>query len=94
MKVFGGVGSKNIQKEIRTEMAFFEKQGVKGPNLCKCYKYLKSIPPTNVESERYFLASGNIFKKLRCSMNDDALDPTSFLRSHFINSDTKQQQKK
>jgi hypothetical protein len=27
-KVFGGVGSKNIQKEIRTEMAFFELQGV------------------------------------------------------------------
>jgi hypothetical protein len=55
-KVIGGVGSKNIQKEIRTEMAVFEKQGVKGPNLSKCYKYLKSIPPTSVESERCFLA--------------------------------------
>jgi hypothetical protein len=31
-KVFGGVGSKYIQKEIRTEMAFFEQQVVKGPN--------------------------------------------------------------
>jgi ribosomal protein L9 len=29
-KVYGGVGSKNIQKEIRTEMAFLEQQGVKG----------------------------------------------------------------
>jgi hAT family C-terminal dimerisation region len=64
-KVFGGVGSKKIQKEIRTEMAFFEKQGVKGPNLSKCYKYLKSIPPTNVESGRCFSASGNIVTKLR-----------------------------
>jgi hypothetical protein len=28
-KVIGGLGSKNIQKEIRTEMAVFEKQGAK-----------------------------------------------------------------
>jgi hAT family C-terminal dimerisation region len=81
-----GVGSKNIQKEIRTEMAVFEQQGVKGPSLPKCYKYLRSIPPTSVESERCFSASGNIVTKLlRCSMNDDTLDAISFLRSHFIN---------
>jgi hAT family C-terminal dimerisation region len=59
-KVIGGVGSKNIQKEIGTEMAVFEQQGVKGPNLSKCYKYLKSITPTSVESERCFSASHNI----------------------------------
>jgi hypothetical protein len=35
-KVIGGVGSKNIQKEIRTEMVVFEQQDVKGPNLSKC----------------------------------------------------------
>jgi hAT family C-terminal dimerisation region len=96
-KVIGGVGSKNIQKEIRTEMAVFEQQIVKGPNLSKCYKYLKSIPSiplTSVESERCFSASGNIVTKLRSSMNDDTLDAISFLRSHFINTDTEQQQKK
>jgi hAT family C-terminal dimerisation region len=75
-----GVGSKNIQKEIRTEMAVFEQQDVKGPSLSKCYKYLKSIPPTSVESERCFSASGNIVTNLRCSINDDTLDPISFLR--------------
>jgi hAT family C-terminal dimerisation region len=75
-------------------MAVFEQQGVKDPNLSKCYKYLKSIPPTSVESERCFSASGNIVTKLRCSMNDDALDAISFLRSHFINKDIEQQQKK
>jgi hAT family C-terminal dimerisation region len=57
-------------------------------------EYLKSIPPTSVESERCFSASGNIVTKLRCSMNDDTLDPISFLRSHFINTVTEQQQKK
>jgi hAT family C-terminal dimerisation region len=76
-------------------MAVFEQQGVKGPSLSKCYKYLKSIPPTSVESERCFSASGNIVTKLRCSMNDDdTLDAISLLRSHFINTDTEQQQKK
>jgi hypothetical protein len=39
-------------------------------------------------------ASGNIVTKLRCSINDDTLDAISFLRSHFINTDTEQQQKK
>jgi hypothetical protein len=32
-KVIGGVGTKNIQKEIRTEMAVFEQQGVKDPTV-------------------------------------------------------------
>jgi hAT family C-terminal dimerisation region len=89
-----GVGSKNIQKEIKTEMAVFEQQGVKGPSLSKCYKYLKSIPPTSVESKRCFSTSGKIVTNLRCSMNDDTLDAISFLRLHFINRDTEQHQRK
>jgi hypothetical protein len=60
-KVIGGVGSKNIQKEIRTGMGVFEQQGVIGPNLSKCFKNLKS--PTCVESERCFSASGKIVTK-------------------------------
>jgi hAT family C-terminal dimerisation region len=78
-------------------MAVFEQQGVKavkGPSLLKCYKYLESILLTSVESERFFSASGNIVTKFRCIMNDDTLDAISFLRSHFINTDTEQQQKK
>jgi hAT family C-terminal dimerisation region len=75
-------------------MAVFEQQGVKGPNMSKYYKYLKSIPSISVESERCFSASSNIVTKLRCSMNDDTLDAISFLRSHFINTDTEQQEKK
>jgi hAT family C-terminal dimerisation region len=78
-------------------MSVFEQQGVKVKvkvKVSECYKYLKYIPPTSVESERCFPASGNIVTKLRCSMNDDSLDAISFLRSHFINTDTEQQQKK
>jgi hypothetical protein len=54
-----GVGSKNIKKEIRTEMAVSEQQGVKAqvyPSQSKCFKYLKSVPSTSVESERCFSA--------------------------------------
>jgi CMP-2-keto-3-deoxyoctulosonic acid synthetase len=73
-------------------MAVFEQQGAKGPSLYKCYKYLKSISPTSVESERCFSASGNIVTKY--SMNFDTFYAISFLRSHFINTDTEEQQKK
>jgi hAT family C-terminal dimerisation region len=68
------VGSKNLLKDIKTEITIFEQQGIRGPNLTKCYIYLKTVPPTSVESERCFSASGSIVTKLRSCLNDETID--------------------
>jgi hypothetical protein len=57
------IASKNVVKEIKCEINAFEQYGIRGTNLTMCYGYLKSIPPTSVEAERCFSASGTFVTK-------------------------------
>ena len=41
------------------------------------------VPPTSVESERVFSASGLFLSKLRCNLNDSSLDMLIFLKFYF-----------
>ncbi|GBP63645.1 hypothetical protein EVAR_47983_1 [Eumeta japonica] len=54
-----------LANTIRREMSLFENGGVRGYHLENAYKYLISIPPTNVEPERAFSAAAYVGNKLR-----------------------------
>ena len=45
------------------------------------------VPPTSVESERVFSASGLFLTKLRCNLNDSSLDMLIFLKFYFSRND-------
>ncbi|KAL0860167.1 hypothetical protein ABMA27_010474 [Loxostege sticticalis] len=78
-----GEEENTIQTLIRIEMTLYENGGSRGRFLDATYKYLLSIPPTSVESERAFSAASYICKKIRSSLNDASLDALCFLRSIF-----------
>ncbi|GBP84473.1 hypothetical protein EVAR_67479_1 [Eumeta japonica] len=71
---------------IRREMSLFENGGVRGYHLETAYKYLISIPPTNVEAERAFSAAAYVGNKLRSKLGSQTLDALIFLRLYFGNS--------
>ena len=73
----------NLLQTIKKEMSLFKAGAVRGVHLSLAYRYLKSVPPTSVESERVFSASGYLCNKVRSSLNDKTLDELCFLRSHF-----------
>lgn len=54
-----------LRNIIKNEMTLFENGGCRGRFLKSCYKYLSTVPPTSVESERAFLASGSFATKIR-----------------------------
>ena len=64
-------------KVIRQEMTLFENGGNRGRYLQLVYDYLLSIPPTSVEAERAFSASGLICSRLRTRLGDETLDAFS-----------------
>ncbi|KAL0852108.1 hypothetical protein ABMA28_000348 [Loxostege sticticalis] len=78
-----GEEENTIQTLIRIEMTLYENGGSRGRFLDATYKYLLSIPPTSVESERAFSAASYICNKIRSSLNDASLDALCFLRSIF-----------
>jgi hAT family C-terminal dimerisation region len=75
--------SQELMKVIRQEMTLFENGGNRGRHLKLVYDYLLSIPPTSVEAERAFSASGVICSRLRTRLGDETLDALCFLRSYF-----------
>ena len=75
--------SQELMKVIRQEMTLFENGGNRGRYLQLVYDYLLSIPPTSVEAERAFSASGLICSRLRTRLGDETLDALCFLRSYF-----------
>lgn len=75
--------SSDLFGQVTREVSTFESDGVRGKHLQACYDFLMSIPPTSVESERAFSASGLICTKLRTRLNDDTIDALSFLNAHF-----------
>lgn len=78
--------SQELMKVIRQEMTLFENGGNRGRYLQLVYDYLLSIPPTSVEAERAFSASGLICSRLRTRLGDETLDALCFLRSYSISS--------
>jgi hypothetical protein len=68
---------------VKKEMELFEEGGSKGTYLQTAYNCLLTIPPSSVESERAFSASGLLCSKIRSSMSDDVLDALVFLRAYF-----------
>ena len=82
------VQQRNLLMAIKQEMKLFEANKSRGFHLQLAYTYLKSIPPTSVESERVFSASGYFCNRIRSRLGDITLDRLSFLRSYFqINED-------
>ena len=55
-------------------------------NMTKLKQAFMLIPPTSVEAERVFSASGLFMNKLRCRLSDTSLDMLIFLKFHFLRS--------
>lgn len=64
-------------------MAYFKQQNIKGKYLTKLHKYISTVRPTSVESERAFSAAGLIATRYRSSLNDETLNVMCFLRAYF-----------
>lgn len=64
-------------------MAYFKEQNIKGKYLNKLEKYISTVRPTSVESERAFSATSSIGTSYRPSLNDETLSVMCFLRADF-----------
>ena len=77
--------SKGLEKSrlasVRSEMASFECNGVKGRVLQLVYDYLLTIPPASVEAERS--AAGLLCTKIRSRLRDKSLDALCFIHSYY-----------
>ena len=75
------IGQKLVEKEFK----IFESTG--GKERPKYLQYLHdaltSIPPTSVEPERSFSATGLFSTKIRSRLGDDSLNALLFLRQYF-----------
>ncbi|CAG4943549.1 unnamed protein product [Parnassius apollo] len=83
-----GIGNLSTSKEdlltlLKVEMLLFENGGDRGQLLSKAYRWIRSIKPTSVESERAFSAAGILCNKLRTSLSDKTINCLSFLRTYF-----------
>jgi hypothetical protein len=56
--------TKRSNNTVTKEIAVFE-EDIRSPDLRMAYKFLKTVPPTNVEFERGFSSSRNNATKLR-----------------------------
>ena len=57
--------------------------GERTRTLQQTYEALLVVPPTSVEAERVFSASGLYLTKIRCRMSDSTLDMLMFLKFYF-----------
>jgi len=77
------VENHNLLASVKKEMTLFEANKSRGFHLELAYKYMKTIRPTSVESERVFSASGYFCNKIRSRLGNTTLDELSFLRTYF-----------
>ena len=75
----------NLHHIIKNEMDLFIKTGTRSKHITLLLEALDSIPPTSVESERDFSATGLFITKIRSRLSDDTLDSLCFLKSYFRN---------
>jgi hypothetical protein len=71
---------------IGKELDFLRTIGQRGEVLEALYKAILSIPPTSVEAERAFSASGGFLTKVRTRIKDETLCKLTLLRYHFQHS--------
>jgi hypothetical protein len=74
---------RDVLSSIKKEMAVYELTGSRPSSLEKLYQALLTIPPTSVEAERVFSATGLFITKLRTRLDDNTVDKLCFLRSYF-----------
>ena len=79
------LNDKSMQAAIKSEMAVFERSGVRGRSLQLVYSHLLSIPPTSVEAERAFSSAGLLCTRIKSRLGDVTLDTLCFLRSYYGN---------
>lgn len=75
--------NRSLITKIKSEMKFFEENGVRGKILEFVYSFLILIPPSSVESERAFSIAGNFCTKIRSRLGDAALSDLCFLKAYF-----------
>lgn len=73
----------DLKKMVNQEMLLFEAQKTRPKLLEMAYKYIHTVKPTSVESERAFSAAGNIVTVVRSRLNDDTTDVLCFMRAFF-----------
>ena len=73
----------SFKEIISKELEYYKSSGELGPVLRSTKDALTSIPPTSVEAERAFSATGNFLTKVRSRMGNDTLSMLCFLRHHF-----------
>lgn len=74
---------KAVAAAIKTEMAVFEANSVRGRSLELVYNYLMTIPPASVESERAFSAAGTLCSRVRSRLDDRSLDALCIIRAFY-----------
>jgi len=75
----------DLVKIIKKQMNLLENGGACGHHLELTLKYLMSIPPTSIESERASSAAAYVGNRLRSLLGNETLDALLFLRSYFQN---------
>ncbi|KAG2470364.1 CBPC4 carboxypeptidase, partial [Polypterus senegalus] len=76
---------KKLDASVKAEMAVFQSNNKHGCCLEQVYQYLMTVPPTSVEAERAFSATGVLCTKVRSRLDDRTLDMLCFLRSYYRN---------
>lgn len=77
------VSIEKLSNIISQEIDLLNEGGNLGINLQLAFDYLKTIPPTSVESERCFFSAGLICSKIRSKLEDNTIDKLMFLRHYF-----------
>jgi hypothetical protein len=75
--------SSTLENIVGRELDLFRATGQRGIVLNLLYQALLTIPPTSVEAERAFSASGLFLTKLLSRLSDETLCKVTMLRSYF-----------
>lgn len=73
-----------LSKVLKKELVVFSREKKRGKYLKLIYKYLLTIKPTSVESERAFSSAGSVCTNLRTNLSDISLDIICFLKAYFL----------
>ncbi|KAI6648071.1 hypothetical protein LOD99_8274 [Oopsacas minuta] len=74
---------RSVYQTMKDEIDLFRKTGTKSKHLNLLLNALDSIPPTSVESEKVFSATGLFITKIRSRLGDGIMDTLCFLKKLF-----------
>lgn len=83
MDTYVSNGSPPLDRVITKEIDYFKITGKRGEILNHLMNWLKTVPPTSVESERAFSVAGAFCTKVRNRLNDKALNSLCILKWFF-----------